>query len=184
MNLNEFSILENYGIRKTERRKTNYKVRIPTSYTEKCKVIAKRRYELHKNHKSQTIYNKDSEFLGLLGESGFAILKNLKVDWSDKIGGDKYDFVIGNAFLDVKTTKDCKGMYIKDKAYHLSPYFIYIFAIGKYIKSISPEISFIGWIKGSNINPKIRKNNTIYVPEHLLENMDNFDNIIKEINNG
>ena len=47
-------------------------------------------------------------------------------------------------------------MYIKDKAYHLSPYFIYIFAIGKYIKSISPEISFIGWIKGSNINPKIR----------------------------
>jgi hypothetical protein len=184
MSFDEFSVLGDYSTRKTERRKTDCKIRISIPYIEKCKVTAKRRYELHKNHESQTIYSKDSELLGLLGESGFAILKDLKVDWSDRIGGDKYDFAVGDALLDIKTTENCEGMYIKEKAFHPKPYYIYIFAKGKNIKSYSPEISFIGWIRGSDINPEIKKNGVIYVPEHLLEDMNKYDNLIKGINNG
>jgi hypothetical protein len=168
--------------------KKKYKtILVPIDMVQKCYVEAEKRRRLHKNHASQRIYNKQAEFIGLLGECGFAIEKHSKVDWTLRLGGDKYDFKFSQAYIDVKSTEKRKGVSIRKEVFHDNPNFIYVMTKCNEKKR---SVTLVGWIRGNEVNSKIKdiyyddKNNPddIYVPENHFKDMSSLDNAINEIN--
>lgn len=180
MNLNSYLELnlDNKGIKK----RYKYIIELSDEDIKKCEKEAKERFELHKNHSSQTIFTKDSEFIGLVGECGFSKLKGIPMDWSKRISGDKYDFRIRDTYIDIKCTKDRSGVPVKPKAYRRYENFLYIMT--RFYKS-SNEVAIIGWIRGTEVNPLIKNyydKKNYFIPEEHFERMDSFDNVVDEIN--
>lgn len=181
MNLNDFSELnlDNKGIKKIYK----YIIELSDEDVKKCEEEAKKRFELHKNHSSQTIFTEDSEFVGLVGECGFSKLKGVPMDWSKRISGDKYDFKIGDTYIDVKCTKNRPGVPVKLKVFRSYENFLYVMT--RFYKS-SNEVAIIGWIRGTEVNTKIKDQHynkeDYFIPEDNFKDMDFFDNVVDEIN--
>ncbi len=182
MNFNEYQGIDLDG--KSTKKTYKYNFQIPPDKVKKCWEIAKRRKDLHKNHASQRIYKKESEFIGILGECGFGFKINMEPDWSDRIGGDRYDFKIGDAFIDVKSTETRNGVSIRPEAYHKNRNFLYVMTRCNKETNI---VSIVGWIEALEINLNIRdrgyNKGNYFVPEDHFKDIDLFEKIVNEINN-
>lgn len=164
--------------------KRNYEIiKVPKIKIQKCRDVALDRRDLHKNHKSQNIFKKNSEFIGLLGECGYGITKNKEPDWSRLICGDKYDFKFGEAYIDVKSTHRRNGVTLAVNAY--KPFYNFIYVMTKCTED--GYVSLVGWLRGTEVDNTIKdqydknKKNG-FIPEHHFKDMKFLDNIIYKTN--
>jgi len=158
-------------------------IKVPEIKIQKCRNVAKERRDLHKNHKSQNIFKENSEFIGLLGECGYGITKNLEPDWSRLICGDKYDFKFNEAYIDVKATERRNGVTLAPNAY--KPFYNFIYVMTKCTES--GYVSLVGWLRATDVddtikNPYDKKGEHGFIPEHHFKDMKSLDCIIDEIN--
>lgn len=101
-------------------------------------IVAERRKEIHKNHLSQRVLSENYEEVGLMGELVFGEETNLRTDLSDRLSGDKYDFMTIAGPIDVKTSARSNKLYVE--AHKAKPNFIYV--LGKFTNK---NVTFKGW---------------------------------------
>jgi len=181
MNINDFSEL-NMNKKKVIKVESKYKIKLTKKQRDKCLEIALERRELHKNHTSRKVLTKYYEEIGVFGEYSFGLLKRRPMDKTLRPKGDEYDFKFGDIFIDTKTTERCEGMYLPDD-YKDQYNYIYVQCVVDDSKSNTPEISFIGWLRGSEINKKLTRKTEdgekIYIPNHLFRNMDSLEKVLE-----
>jgi hypothetical protein len=126
-------------------------VNVPLKYADEVKAIAKQRAETHKNHRSRTVWNPQSEMLGVIGEFAFELLTGFKMDRSIQKKGDTYDFLINDHAIDVKSSSNGHYLRVKVKNFHPVSNFIYVLAKTQ----VAPEAAsadFLGWINGLHMS--------------------------------
>jgi hypothetical protein len=104
--------------------------------------LAARRRRLHTGQKSQNILADDGDFIGLLGESAFALWSALPMDLSDRKDGDNgVDFITSHGVtIDVKTAKKT-GLLVQADKLVLNR--IYVLA--------RPSGALLGWATGHDL---------------------------------
>lgn len=109
---------------------------------ELSKEVAKRRYDIHLGQLSQQQLTNTSELTGVFGECILGKIIRIDPDFSDRICGDKYDFLTILGPLDVKTRESTfPAMLVKQSSIQDN----YIYVCGQYFNKL---VFFRGWSYG------------------------------------
>lgn len=140
------------------------------------KEVAKRRYELHFGQQSQLVLKNNSELIGIFGECIHGKIIKLDPDFSDRICGDKYDFLTILGPLDVKTReRPYSSMLIKESRIQDE----YIYVAGEYFDK---DVIFRGWSYGretKKYKPIRMKSGMNH--EHPYNQLNNMNDLFKQL---